>query len=66
MEEWEGHRGRQYTYMMWDTEKHKKIINLSDLNFLNNIHAKISACSLAENTSINPKQCRKLKLSAKS
>ena len=32
----------------------------------NNIHAKISACSLAENTSINPKQCRKLKLSAKS
>ena len=36
-----------------------------DLRF-NNIHAKISACSLAENTSINPKQCRKLKLSAKS
>ena len=38
-----------------------------DCYFLrNNIHAKISACSLAENTSINPKQCRKLKLSAKS
>ena len=33
--------------------------------FLNNTHAKISASSLAESTSINPKQCRKLKLSAK-
>ena len=31
----------------------------------NNTHAKISASSLAESTSINPKQCRKLKLSAK-
>ncbi len=34
--------------------------------FFNNIHTNISACSVAESTSINPKQCRKLKLSAKS
>ena len=33
--------------------------------FNNNTHTKISASSLAESTSINPKQCRKLKLSAK-
>ena len=31
----------------------------------NNIHAKISAFWLAKSMSINPKQCRKLKLSAK-
>ena len=28
------------------------------------VHAKISAYSLAESTSINPKQCRKLKLNS--
>ena len=31
----------------------------------NNTHAKISVSSLAESMPINPKQCRKLKLSAK-
>ena len=30
-----------------------------------NIHAEISAYLLAENTSVNPKQCRKIILSAK-
>ena len=34
--------------------------------FVCNIHAKISARSLAESTSFNPKQYRKLKLSAES
>ena len=32
----------------------------------NNTHVKISASLLADGMSINPKQCRKLKLSAKS
>ena len=32
----------------------------------NNTHSKNSASSLVESTSINPKQCRKSKLSAKS
>ena len=41
------------------------IIFKEDSNRLNNTHAKISASSLAESTSINPKQCRKLKLNAK-
>ena len=27
-----------------------------------NIHAKISACLLSESASVNPEQCRKLKL----
>ena len=40
---------------------------LSALIFwLNTTHAKNSACSLAQNTSINHKQCTKLKLRAKS
>ena len=30
-----------------------------------NIHAKISACSLAEKASVNPKLCKELKLNAK-
>ena len=40
--------------------------NYSFISGHNNIHAKISPCWLAESMSINLKQCRKLKLSAKS
>ena len=38
-----------------------KHIFFNNLHVINNIHAKISARSLAKSTSIYPKQCRKLK-----
>lgn len=42
-------------------------IHAPQINFgLTNTHAKISACALADNKSINPKQCKKWKLSSES